>query len=158
MKLILKNKKLPDINLQDLKDGETFRFFKNKTLESSVIDDEIYMKLVGPKDALSYVQLSGDCAVVKRYGPQVGYKVKTRIKSYNVNKKDLLPLGAIEIGEIVSLYEGNKVFNDGIFMIGNNPLEKKLITLIDLSTGKSHQTSDSVLCAKHITSLIIKGN
>ena len=121
------------INLNSLKPGDTFRFFKNKTLERSIDDNEIYMKLYSSDTSFKYVQLSGDCGIVKRHGPQVGYNVDTKIKSKDLDKTDIKPLGSVEYGEVISMYLGDNVFDKRFFMIGQDPIEKKFFNqLADL--------------------------
>ncbi len=159
MKLVLKNKTLPDVSINELSAGTVFRFFKNKTLEQSVKDEEIYIKLQSADRGFRCAQLSGDCAVVKKYGPFAGYEVNCKIKAYNLKepKKERLPLGVMDYGSTVMLYLGDNSLEDDIYMIGNDPIEKKLITLVSLETGEVRTVSDEVLCVKILSSLIIKG-
>jgi len=82
--------------------------------------------------------------------------VKTKIKTHHIEKENIIMLQEVEIGEVVSIYIGDSVFMDNVFMIANNPIEKNLTSLVDLETGDIHKMSNEVLCCCHTTSLLVE--
>ena len=157
MQLVLKRKMTQDVNLNELSAGTVFRFFKNKTLEQSVNDSNIYIMGEKNRNGFLCTQLSEDCAIIKRHGPYAGYVVNCKIKTVvDTCKQNKVPLGGISVGSIVMLYLGNNEFSDEVYMIANNPLEKKLISLVNLETGQITEVSDDVQAVVIDARLIIK--
>ena len=140
-------------SLQDLEALTIFRMHRkneNLGLEKALTSGEIFLTVNSekPKDnETTYVQLSSDCALLKRQGPILVTKVKAK---FAVSDEDITvekQLKEFSIGDTFSVVYPDRT--EGTYLIIKDPIDtSKNIKCVDIKTGNINSFDGEVYGAE----------